>query len=57
MATTVSRTLFRAAVMAAETPRADRFSPDRHVDDVTPEMMIVGATLGILMVALALYLI
>ena len=43
--------------MAAEGRRGDRFRPDRPVDDVTPEMVIVGATLGILMIGLALYLI
>lgn len=45
------------AITVAEGRRGDRFSTDRPVDDVSPEMMIVGATLGILMIALALYLI
>jgi hypothetical protein len=43
--------------MASERPPRDRFRPQRPVDEVTPEMMIVGATLGILMVFLALSLV
>ena len=45
------------AITVAESRRGDQFRTDRPVDDVTPEMMIVGATLGILMIVLALSLI
>jgi hypothetical protein len=43
--------------MRSERRRGDRRRPERPVDEVTPEMMIVGATLGILMVFLALSLV
>jgi hypothetical protein len=42
--------------MASDRRDGDRSRSERPVDDVTPEMMLVGATLGILMLALALYL-
>ena len=43
--------------MASERRSGDRFPQQRTEDDLTPEMVIVGATLGILMIGLALYLI